>query len=111
MVDPQRVHWTVAKHILRYISGTVEYGLLYECRGGVQLAGFIDDDWAGCVEDRKRISGSCFNIGSGVVLWFSKKQKLVALSSTEAEYMAPSLVACEGIWLRKFFLGLFECEL
>ena len=51
MVDPQRVHWTDAKHILHYIRGTVEYGLVYERRGSVQLAGFTDADWAGYVED------------------------------------------------------------
>ena len=44
MVDPRRVDWTAVKHILRYIRGTVEYGLVYECRGSVQLAGFIDVD-------------------------------------------------------------------
>ena len=57
MVDPRRVHWTAAKHILRYIKATVEYGLVYERRGSVQLAGFTDVDWAGCVEDRKSTSG------------------------------------------------------
>ena len=67
MVDPQRVHWTAAKHILRYIRGTVEYGLVYEHRGSVQLAGFIDADWVGCVEDQKSTSGCCFNIGSRFV--------------------------------------------
>ena len=45
MVDPRRVHWTAAKHILRYIRGTVEYGLVYERRGSVPLAGFTDADW------------------------------------------------------------------
>ena len=45
MVDPWRVHWTIAKHILPYIRGTVEYGLVYERRGIVQLAGFTDADW------------------------------------------------------------------
>ena len=111
MVDPRRVHWTVAKHILRYIRGTVEYGLVYERKGSVQLAGFIDADWAGCVEDRKSTSGCCFSIGSGVVSWFNRKQKSVALSSTKAEYMAASLAACEGMWLRKLLSGLFECGL
>ena len=75
MVDPQRVHWTVAKHILLYIRGKVEYGLVYGHRGSVQLAGFTDADWARCVEDRKSTSGCCFNIGSGVVSWFNRKQK------------------------------------
>ena len=73
MVDPWRVHWTAAKHVLCYIRGTVEYGLVYERSGSVQLAGFTDVDWARCVEDRKSTSDCCFSIGSGVVSWFNKK--------------------------------------
>ena len=111
MVDPRRVHWTAAKHVFRYISGTMEYGLVYECRGSVRLAGFIDADWEGCVEDRKSTSGCCFSIGLGVVSWFSRKQKSVALSSTVAEYMAANMASCKGMWLRKLLSGLFECEL
>ena len=60
MVDPRRVHWTAAKHILRYIRGTMEYGLVYERRGSVQLAGFIDANWVGCVEEQKSTSGFFF---------------------------------------------------
>ena len=63
----------VVKHILHYIRGTMEYGLAYECMGIVQLAGFTDADWEGCVEDLKSTSSFCFNIGSGVVSWFNKK--------------------------------------
>ena len=110
MVDPRRVHSTAAKHILRYIKGTVEYGLVYKRRGSVQLAGFTDADWAGCVEDMKSTS-SCFNIGLGVVSWFNKKQKSIALRLTEAKYMETSMDACEGMWLRKLFSNLFECGL
>ena len=73
MVDPQRVHWTAAKHILRYIRGTVGYGLVYECKESVQLAGFTDADWAGCVEDWKSTSGFVFSIRSRVVSWFRRK--------------------------------------
>ena len=111
MVDPQRVHWMAAKHILRYIRFTLEYGLVYEHRGSVQLVGFTDVDWAGCVEDRKSTSGCCFSNGSGVVSWFKRKQKSITLSSTEAEYMAANVAACEGMWLRKLLSRLFECEL
>ena len=89
----------------------MEYGLVYERRGSVQLAGFTDADWAGCVEDQKSTSGCCFSIRLGVVSWFSRKQKSVALSSVEAEYMVASMAACEGMWLRKLLVGLFECEL
>jgi hypothetical protein len=111
MVDPQRVHWIVVKHVLRYLSGTVEYGLLYERSGGVRLAGFTDVDWAGCAEDKKSTSGCCFSIGSGIISWFNRKQRSVALSSVEAEYMVASLAACEALWLRKLLLGLFRQEL
>ena len=111
MLGPRRVHWTTAKNILRYIRGTVEYGLVYEFRGSVQLASFTDVDWAGCGQDQKSTSGCCFSIGSGVVSWFSRKQKSVALSSAEAEYMVASMAACEGMWLRKLLSGLFKCEL
>ena len=89
----------------------MEYMLLYEHSGGVTLAGFTDVDWVGCVEDRKSTSGCCFSIGSGIISWFSRKQKSVALSFVEAEYMAASLAICEALWLRKLLLGLFRQEL
>jgi hypothetical protein len=73
-----------AKHVLRYLCGTVEYGLSYIQGDGVKLMDFIDADWAGSMVDRKSTSWCCFNLGSRVVSWFSKKQKSVALSSTEA---------------------------
>ena len=62
------------------------------------------------MEDWESTSGCCFSIGSGIVSWFSWKQKSVALSSTEAEYMESNLPACEGMWLRELLSGLFECE-
>ena len=64
MVDPQRVHCMAAKHILRYMRGTVEYGLIYEHRGSVQLAGFTDVNWERGVKDHKSTSSCCFRIGS-----------------------------------------------
>jgi hypothetical protein len=90
MVEPRRVHWIAAKHVLRYIEGLMEYGLDYVRGDGVRLIGYTDSDWAGCVVDKKNTSGCCFELGSTVVSWFSQKQKLVALSSVEAEYMAAS---------------------
>ena len=73
MAEPRRMHWTAVKHILCYIRGTMEYGLVYERRGSVQLAGSTDADWAGCVEYGKSTLGCCFNIISGVVSWFIRK--------------------------------------
>jgi hypothetical protein len=61
----------------------------------------------GCAEDRKSTSGCCFSIGSIIISWFNRKQKAMALSSTNAEYMAASLAACEALWLRKL---LWTCS-
>ena len=105
MVEPRRVHWIVAKHVLRYIAGTMDYGLHYVRGDGVRLVGY--SDWAGCASDRKSTSGCCFGLGSVIVSWFSRKQKSVALSSAEAEYMAASQASYEAIWLRKLLVGLF----
>eukprot|EP00253_Pinus_taeda_P011393 PITA_11393 len=107
MCEPRKVHWVAAKHILRYLQGTVDYGLNYRQGDGVRLVGYTDSDWAGCASDRKSTSGCCFGLGSEIVSWFSRKQQSVAMSSAEAEYMAASLASCEAIWLRKMLFGLF----
>eukprot|EP00253_Pinus_taeda_P009608 PITA_09608 len=88
MCEPRKVHWVAAKHILRYLQGTVDYGLDYRQGYGVRLVGYTDSDWAGCASDRKSTSGCCFGLGSAVVSWFSRKQQSIALSSTEAKYMS-----------------------
>jgi hypothetical protein len=100
-----------AKHVLRYLHGTVEYGLSYIQGDGMKLIGFTDANWASNMVDRKSTSGCCFDLGSGVVSWFIRKRKSVALSIAEAEYMEASLAACEAIWLRKMLMGLFGQEL
>ena len=72
------------------------------------LVGYIDSDWAGSVSNQKSTSSCCFSLGSTVVSWFSRKQKSVALSSVEAEYMAVSQASCEALWLRKLMVDLFN---
>jgi hypothetical protein len=67
MVEPRRIHWVATKHVLRYLRGTVEYGLSYIQGDGVKLTGFTDVDWASSTVDRKSTSGCCFILGSGVV--------------------------------------------
>ena len=66
MVEPRRAHWAAAKHILRYLRGTVEYGLRYTKGNEIQLSGFTDADWAGSIVDRKITSGYCFSLRSGM---------------------------------------------
>ena len=89
----------------------MDYGLDYVRGDGVGLVGYSDSDWAGNASDRKSTSRCCFGLGSSVASWFSKKQKSVALSSAEEEYMAASQASCEAIWLRKLLVGLFGREL
>ena len=90
MVEPESVHWVATKHVLRYLVGTVDFGLDYMRSDGIRLVGFTDSDWAGSVAYRKSTSGCCFSLGSAAVSWFSRKQKSVALSSAEVEYMVAS---------------------
>ena len=86
-------HWTAVKRIVRYLKGTSNHGLLYKPQSSVDsssVVGFSDADWAGDINDRKSTSGYVFQIGGTAVSWRSKKQKTVALSTCEAEYIALS---------------------
>ncbi|KAL3645031.1 hypothetical protein CASFOL_010211 [Castilleja foliolosa] len=100
MEKPYSNHWEAAKRILRYVKGTIDYGIFYEKNAYIKLSGFTDSDLGGSVDDSKSTSGYVFNLGSGAISWSSKKQPIVALSTTEAEYIAASSAGCQIIWLR-----------
>ena len=78
-MNPRHVHLIAAKHILRYLKGTVDYGLKYEVNQKINLEGYVDSNWEDSAIDRKSNSGCCFSIGSGVISWFRRKQSYVAL--------------------------------
>ncbi|XP_071713058.1 uncharacterized mitochondrial protein AtMg00810-like [Rutidosis leptorrhynchoides] len=82
MQCPTNVHLDAAKRILRYVKGSMGHGLWYKKCDDVFLNGFVDADWMGDANDRHSTSGYCFNMGSAVISWCSKKQDVVALSST-----------------------------
>ena len=63
MVEPRSVHWVAAKHVLHYLSGTVNFSLDYKRSEGIRLVGYTDSDWAGSVANRKSTSGCCFSLG------------------------------------------------
>eukprot|EP00253_Pinus_taeda_P004990 PITA_04990 len=108
MVQPTKMFWKAAKHVLRYLRGTSQYGLWYRRTEGVKLQGFTDAVWAGSLSNRKSTSGGIFNFGSVTVSWYNRKQRSVALSSAEEKYIATSQAACEAIWMRKILVGLFD---
>ena len=100
----------LAKHILRYLKGIVDYGLKYEANQNINLEGYVDSDWAGSSIDRKSTSGSCFSMGSGVISWFSRKQSCLELNTAEAEYVAACSTSCEVVWMRKLLSELFDLQ-
>ena len=108
MTDPRHVHLIVAKHILRYLKGIVDYGLKYEANQKINLEGYVDSDWEGNAIGRKSTLRCCFNMGSSVISWFSRKQSCMALSTAEAEYVTACSASCEAIWLRKLLSDLFD---
>jgi hypothetical protein len=107
-VESTHEHWIAAKHVLRYIRGTINYGLRYTASSDIHRHGFIDSDWAGSAEDRKSTSGMCFSLGSALISWGSRKHKSVALNTVEAECIATCEACTEAIWLRKIISDLFD---
>jgi len=92
MEAPAKEHWSVVKRIVRYIAGTLDYGCKYQKGENValNLLGYTDSDCSGDLVHRKSTSGIIFYLGSNLVTWASQKQKVVALSSCEAEYICCS---------------------
>ena len=89
--DPGPVEWVMLRHVLRYLKGTMNNGLVYrKSSHGLSLTGFSDSDWASCSEDRRSTTGYYFSLNPAgpPISWKSRKQPTVALSSCEAEYMA-----------------------
>ena len=109
--NPSHLHIEAVKTILKYLKGFKDRGIVY---GGetLDIEGYSDSDWAGDKESRKSTSGYIFMLNGGPVSWYSKKQAIVALSSTEAEYIALTLAAKEATWLRLLLteLGILEAN-
>ncbi|WVZ80043.1 LOW QUALITY PROTEIN: hypothetical protein U9M48_027558 [Paspalum notatum var. saurae] len=101
MEAPHQEHQDAVKQVLRYVAGTCSHSLFYAKRqeGHAQLIGYSDADMAGDVDGRKSTSGIIFFLGGNAITWQSSKQKVVALSSCEAEYIAMATAACQAVWL------------
>jgi hypothetical protein len=68
-VEPRRVHLVAAKNVMRYLKGTLDYGLCYTRDCDFRLYGYTDSDWGGSALDRKSTSGCCFSLASSMNLW------------------------------------------
>ena len=111
MENPTTEHMSAVKQILRYVKGTINLGSTYrKGKEGLILRGYSDSDMAGDVDDRKSTTGMIFYLGPNPISWNSQKQKVVALSSCEAEYIAASTAACQAVWLRRLLADLAKWE-
>ncbi|KAL6345503.1 hypothetical protein AAG906_017226 [Vitis piasezkii] len=99
MHSPSKIHFGVAKRVLRYIRGTFDYGLWFVKKESKELQGYANSDWAGSLDDSKSTSGYAFSFG-----------KVVAQSSAEAEYISAAAAANQAIWLRKLLTDLGQSQ-
>ena len=105
---PSSTHWHAVKRVLRYLQGTRHHELTYGCAGGAdrQLYGCSDSDWGNDANDRRSYTGWVFLLHDGAVSWQACKQRTVALSSTDAEYMAAAQATREAVWWRTLMTEL-----
>ena len=111
MVNPKHIHLIGEKHVMRYLKGTLDYGLRYASSGEIILHGYTYSDWGGSTKDSKSTSGCCFSLGSSMISWFNRKHTIIALSKTEDEYIVACSSCSEAVWLRNMLAGLFDEEI
>ncbi|XP_039688058.1 secreted RxLR effector protein 161-like [Medicago truncatula] len=100
MSEPRVSHLLAAKRVMRYIKGTLQYGILFpKCLNdsSMELMAYSDADWCGDKQDRKSTSGYLFKFLNAPISWCAKKQPVVALSTCESEYIAGCMTACQAV--------------
>ncbi|KAL8103750.1 hypothetical protein AgCh_028088 [Apium graveolens] len=108
MQNPSQTHFGTTKRILRYLQGTLDYGFFYKSGENLNLIAYSDSDWAGSIDDMKSTSGYAILLGTNICSWLSNKQKVVAQSSAEAEYVAAAKATAQAIWLRRILEDIGE---
>ena len=95
-------HWSAVQWVLRYLKGTIAAPFVFEKIDGTspEVAGFVDSDYAADMDIRRSITGFVFTMCGGAISWKSSLQPIIALSMTEAEYIALTEAVKEAIWLR-----------
>lgn len=102
MARAGREHWSGVKWILRYLKGSKQFGLLYDGRkeNDKVVMGFVDSDFAGDLDNRRSLTGYVFQVYGCTVSWKASLQPVVALSTTEAEYIALTEAVKEALWIK-----------
>ena len=96
MSNPKKPHLDAVKRILRYVKGTINFGILYKKTKDCQVMGYCDADYAGDCGTQRSTIRYFFSLGSGPISWCSKRQPTMALSSTEAEYRSAAMATQES---------------
>jgi len=106
--NPSKKHLDKAKYILRYLAGTVKYALVYKGASNKGLIAYTDSDYAADPVKCQSTTGYHLKLANGIISWQSRAQKTIALSATEAEYMALSDCSRQVVWIQNIFneLGL-----
>jgi hypothetical protein len=100
---PKERHWSAVKRIFKYLRGTSALGIRYDALGNAQLEAYSDSDFASDPDTRRSVSGIVFKYSGGAIVWASRRQQSVSLSTTEAEYVAASEAAKDVVWLTRLF--------
>jgi hypothetical protein len=108
MHAPRTAHLNLVKRILRYLKGTVDFGLHFYPTSSASLIAYSDADWAGCPDTRRSTSGFCVYLGDNLISWSSKRQLTVSRSSAEAEYRSVAHAVAESTWLRQLLQELHQ---
>ncbi|XP_048489856.1 uncharacterized mitochondrial protein AtMg00810-like [Beta vulgaris subsp. vulgaris] len=106
MRDPKVEHMNALKCIVRYIQGTIDFGLYLYKSSLASLISYTDADWGGCPNTRRSTSGYCIFMGDNLLSWSSKRQPTLSKSSAEAEYHNVANVVSESCWLHNLLLEL-----
>ncbi|GJX73619.1 ribonuclease H-like domain-containing protein [Tanacetum coccineum] len=107
MHDPREPHQAALKRILRYVRGTLDYGLQLFSTSPLSLIGYSDAaDWVGCPTTRRSTSGYCVFLGNNLLSWSSKRRATLSRSSAEVEYRGVANVVAETAWLRNLLREL-----
>ena len=98
--NPSKEHLDKARYVVRYLANTANYALVFDGAQGKGLIAYTDSDYASDVIRRRSITGFLFKLASGIICWQSRAQSTIALSSTEAEYMALSDCSRQAVWIK-----------
>lgn len=101
MEAPHKLHWNAVKRVIKYLKGTMHLGLKFKPNKNACINAFSDSDFAGDTLTRKSTTGFLVYLGNSVISWNSQKQSVVALSTTEAEYITASETVREIVWVRR----------